>query len=579
MADPGIRRIQFAWSAGVVADWAYLVAMFVVAYRAGGAVGVGVLGVVRMLPAILAGPLAATSIRRVRGTRALLLVHALRAAAALLSALLLAADGPVALAFVLAAVVAGAGSLVRPIQGALLPAFARTPGELVASNVASSVGEGVGTFAGPLVGGLLVALAGPAWSFAFVALVAASATVAVGAIRGSADPHADVGEDEERGGERAGGAPARGGEPARGGAPARGGEGAAGFGPVAALRVLAARPGAAVLVADFTAQTFVRGLLMTLIVVASVGFLGLGEGGIGLLNGAIGAGGLAGGLLALGLAGRSRLGPAFAVALAMWGLPIAVIGGLPFAAVAVAALFVTGLANAVLDVAGFTLLQRSVPNESRLAVFGLFEGLIGAGVALGSVAAPVLVAALGPQGALIVTGAILPLAALVTWPRVARTDAEVIVPDRQLSLLRRIPLFAPLPLTALERLAEAAVPVTFASGEALMTEGEPGDRYIVLEEGAVDVVGAGELLRTCGPGNGIGEIALLRRVPRTATAIARSPVRAYAIGTEAFMDAVSAPASAEAAALVVRERLGRFAGGRTRRRGKRQDSRDQHRGR
>jgi CRP-like cAMP-binding protein len=88
-----------------------------------------------------------------------------------------------------------------------------------------------------------------------------------------------------------------------------------------------------------------------------------------------------------------------------------------------------------------------------------------------------------------------------------------------------------------------------------MAQGEPGDRFIVIESGTVDVVGDGRFIRACGPGNGIGEIALLRRVPRTATAIARSPVTAYAFGTEAFLDAVAMPASSAAAALLVRQRL------------------------
>ena len=140
LAEPGIRRIELAWAAGIAADWAYLVALLVVAYRAGGALGVGILGVVRMVPAIVLGPFAATPIRGLRGERALMAVHGVRAGAAAVTALVLALGGPVALAFLLAAVAAGAGALVRPIQIALLPAFAKTPGELVASNVASSTG-------------------------------------------------------------------------------------------------------------------------------------------------------------------------------------------------------------------------------------------------------------------------------------------------------------------------------------------------------------------------------------------------------------------------------------------------------
>jgi hypothetical protein len=188
LAEPGIRRIEVAWAAGIVADWAYLIALLVVAYRAGGALGVGILGVVRMVPAIVLGPLAGTPIRRLRGERALLGVHGARAGAALLTALLLAVDGPLPVVYLLAAVVAGAGALVRPIQIALLPAFAKTPGELVASNVASSTGEGVGTFVGPLLGGAVVALAGPGWACAVVGRIGRGARGGGWGVRARADP-------------------------------------------------------------------------------------------------------------------------------------------------------------------------------------------------------------------------------------------------------------------------------------------------------------------------------------------------------------------------------------------------------
>jgi CRP-like cAMP-binding protein len=89
-----------------------------------------------------------------------------------------------------------------------------------------------------------------------------------------------------------------------------------------------------------------------------------------------------------------------------------------------------------------------------------------------------------------------------------------------------------------------------------MTQGELGDRYILIASGAVDVIADGELVRKCGPGNGIGEIALLRHGARTATAVARTPVEAYSIGTDAFLEAVSAPFSWAAAVSVATHRLG-----------------------
>ena len=200
-------------------------------------------------------------------------------------------------------------------------------------------------------------------------------------------------------------------------------------------------------------------------------------------------------------------------------------GALPIAVVALAAMFVTGVSNAALDVSGFTVLQRSFPARERFAAFGLVEGSVGLGVALGGILAPVLLAVLGVRGALVVTGAVLPIVAIATWPRISRLEVETIVPEQRLRLLRRVPLFAPLNLSVLDRIAGAMSAGLAPAGQVLMREGEPGDRYVVIESGSVEVTAAGRPLRTLGPGHGIGEIALLRDIPRTATVITLEPTR------------------------------------------------------
>ncbi len=162
LGNRSIRRVEIAWTAGTAADWALLVVLLVVAYDAGGTLAAGILGAVRVVPAIIAAPFAATLVERYRGDRMLTAINLVRAGGAAATAIVVAADLPVEATYALAAVVAGAGSLVRPIQTALLPAFARTPRELVAANVASSTGEGIGTFVGPLLAGLLVAATGSA---------------------------------------------------------------------------------------------------------------------------------------------------------------------------------------------------------------------------------------------------------------------------------------------------------------------------------------------------------------------------------------------------------------------------------
>jgi MFS family permease len=530
LGNRSIRRIEIAWTTGTAADWALLVVLLVIAYDAGGALAAGILGAVRVLPAIVAAPFATSLVERYRGDRVLTAINLVRSAAALATAIVVASELPVELTYVLAAVVAGAGSLIRPIQTALLPAFARTPGELVAANVASSTGEGIGTFLGPLLAGLLVAATGSMTASLIIAAGFAAAAAAATGI--SFEYAADAG----------------------GG---KGGERTSRIRLADVPRVLRRYPGAAVLIGNFVAQIFVRGMLVTLIVVASLELLDMGDSGVGLLNAAIGLGGLAGAIGSLGLGGGKRLGTIAALALAGWGLPLVLIGLWPFAAVALAALFAVGVSNAVLDISGFTLIQRGVRTEDRVRVFGVLEGFLGVGAFAGSLLAPALVAAFGARAAFVIAGSMLPLLALATWRRIAHDAALTAVSAEHLALLRRNPLFAPLPLTALDRLAESMVPVSFDEGDVLMRQGDPGEQYLLVAKGSVEVSVDGRAVSVCGSGEGVGEIALLRKVPRTATVTARERVEVYAIDAETFLAAVAGPAAAGLAEAIVSARLGR----------------------
>ncbi len=528
LRNRSIRRVEIAWTAGTAADWALLIVLLVVAYESGGALAAGILGAVRVVPAVVAAPFAATLVERYRGDRMLTAINLVRAAGAAATAIVVVAGLPVEATYALAAVVAGAGSLVRPIQSALLPAFARTPRELVAANIASSTGEGIGTFVGPALAGLLVAVTG---SSAASLLIAAAFAGAAAAATGISFERA---------------------EDARGGI---GADRMSRFRLADAPRVLRRYPHAALLIGNFIVQVFVRGLLITLIVVASIELLDMGDTGVGLLNAAIGLGGLFGALAALGLGGGKYLARVCMVALACWGLPLILIGAMPAAALALAALFVTGVSNAVLDITGFTLVQRGVRNEDRVAIFAIMEGLFGIGLLLGSLVAPALVALVGVEKAFVVAGGILPLLALLTWRPVVRGVRGTAPSEEHLALLRRNPLFVPLPLTALDRLAESLVPMSFEPGEVVMRKGERGDHYLLIAEGEVEVSDDQRILRVCKPGDGVGEIALLRQVPRTATVSARTHVDAFAIDAVSFPTAVAGPTAGAAAEAVAAARL------------------------
>jgi MFS family permease len=526
LANPDIRRAQLAWMLGYAGEWSWLVALWVYAYQTGGVVTVGILGLARTLPAALLSPALSTITDRLPRHRVLLAIHSGRALLIGTASLAVATGLPPLVIYAIAPLDALLGVLHRPTQMALAPALARSPEELVASNVASSTFEGIGTLAGPALGGLLVAYATPAWGFAAPAMTFAIAALSVSGIRPAQALRRQLRHE---------------------------GLLATLFGGIAAL---VAYPRAGLVVSLFWAQIIVRGLLNVLLVVAAVELLEVGEQGVGYLNSAIGAGGFLGVLATVSLVARRRMAPSFAIGLVLWGTPILLIGLLPWAPAAVVFLAVLGLGNAVLDVSGFTIMQRSVPNAMRGRVFGVLESGVMLGTGVGSGLAPLLLALLDIRGALVATGLLLPLLAVLTWRWVSRADADAVIPERELELLRGVPMLAPLPMTILEQVAGDLAAVSYADGEAIIREGEAGDRFYILASGEARVTAAGELRASLGPGDSFGEIALLRHVPRTASVVAIGPVEAFALDRDSFCAAVTGDLrSTTAAEHVVEHRL------------------------
>ena len=532
LANDGIRRLELVWSIGIAADAALLVVLLVVVYTQDGAVAAGVLGAVRMGPAVLAGMLAGTVVRRFGGRRLLLALGLLRAAAAALCAVAIASGAASIWLFVLAALGAVAGAPVRPAAATLMPGLARSPGELVAANMAWGTGEGLGTFAGPFVAGLLIA-AGQLPIAAGLVAVSFLVTVAVAAgLRFEHATDAAGGTRRERG-----------------------------VGLLEGVRTLRRRPVLRWSMLGVYGQVTTRGLLNTLLVVASIELLGMGDAGVGLLSAALGLGGFVGAVFALSAARPDRLILTEAIALAYWGAPIAAIGLVPFPAVGLAAMVVTGIANAVYDVAIITIFQRGASNQERAAVFSVFEGVAGLGLVTGSLLAPVLLLAFGPPGALAIAGSVLPVLALIVYARIGGEDRVSVIDEDVVRLVRRVPVFAELPLTAIERLAAGMTPVSAAAGDTIVREGEAGDTFVVIAAGSAQVTVAGEPMDRLGPGSGFGEIALLRRSPRTATVKALTDVTGYAIDAETFACAVSGPATAAISEQIAAMHLRRGAAG------------------
>ena len=159
-----------------------------------------------------------------------------------------------------------------------------------------------------------------------------------------------------------------------------------------------------------------------------------------------------------------------------------------------------------------------------------------------------LVAALGIQAALAIAGALLPLGAVVSLPFLRRAEAQMVGHAEQARLLSADPLLGLLSLSVVEELAAVLEPAAFEDGELLIREGEPGDRYLIVATGEVEVSQGGVPLRRLGPGSGVGEISLLRDIPRTASVRAVGPVTAQALARDAFLSALTGHSPAFAAA-------------------------------
>ena len=527
-ANPNLRRLELAWAGSIVGYWAYGIALAVFAYEAGGAAAVGIVGVLRLLPAAVAAPFAALLGDRYRRERVMLASDVGRALVMAVAAVAVFVDAPNVVVYVLSALVAIMSTAFQPAQSALLPTIARTPEELTAANVASSTIESAGSFAGPALGGLLLAAAGVEVVFAATAATFLWSALLVARIHAG-----DQGERRHEGGQGIVH------------------EALVGF------RTVAVEGRLRLLVGLYTANVLVAGALNVLIVVSALDLLDLGNSGVGFLNSAVGVGGLLGALAAVALVGRRRLASPFGIGLVLWGVPLALIGVFPDPPIALVLLAVIGVGNTIVDVAALTLLQRAVPDEVLARVFGVLETLIVATLGLGAVLAPLLIETFGIRGALIATGALLPVLAALFWRRLSSVDAAAAVPEKELELLRSIPFFAPLPAATIERLASRLSRFEFEPGVQIFRQDDRGDRFYVLGEGDVEVSVDGRRATTLGPGGYFGEIALLRDVPRTASVTALSAVEAYALERDDFIAAVTGHApSAEAADAVVGTRLG-----------------------
>jgi MFS family permease len=452
-----LLRVLCAYGLFILTECAVWLAMIIVAYSHGGATTAGLVAVVQLVPAAVLAPVAAAFADRrspvvllAGGYLALAAAVAAITAAVLLGAPL-AAYGCAAVAFV-------AVTTTRPAQSAIIPSVAVTADQLTAANVVVGWLEAAGLVVAGLLTGVLISLAGVASVFAVCAGLTVGALVLVAGLR---VPSLAVGPEE--------------------------GNASVLAGLAEGLRLAARRPRVRLMLALLAAEAVVSGALDLLIVILAIGVLHRSQAWAGYLNGVWGVGALLAATASAVLIGR-RLGvPILAAALMLSVVLAALAFGVGLGGT-IALLAVAGAASTMLNVALRSMLQRSVPPQLIGRIFGVLEGLMFTGYALGALLVPLLVHLGGNRLALLGSAVVLPLAAAVGGRALFALDAGVPVPVVEIALLRSLPLFGELPAPAIEGLAAALTPVHLPAGGVLIQQGDQGDAYYAVASGELDAL-------------------------------------------------------------------------------------------
>jgi MFS family permease len=393
--------MQLSFGASWTAEWAFTVALGVVAFEQGGTAAVGLVAFVRTVPAAVLSPLGSALADRVRRDHVLFWSCLIRAAATAAAAALLATGSSITSVYALAVVATAAFTVFRPVHSALLPVLCLTPLELTSANVVRGLIDSLSTLLGPLAAAALLGFGSPAAVVVFAAVLSAWSGLLILGLsyepppRAAPQPLTRILDETAEG-----------------------------------YRALWRYRDARAAVGIGLAQVFTRGCLTVFLVVVALDLLEMGESGVGVLTAAVGAGAVLGSLGVSAFASGRRLAAIEGVGVALWGLPLILSGALPHEPAVLALMCVVGIGNALVDVGLFTLVPRLVPEEMLARAFGAFESLVALFVALGALVTPLVIELLGLRGALAALGLVAPAAVVVAWRRLREVDSSMAPPRR-----------------------------------------------------------------------------------------------------------------------------------------------------
>ncbi len=506
--SPALARLLAGEFISGIGDWLYLIAILVVVYaETSSPVLLGIVGAARILPYVLLSVPAGIVADRFDRRMVLLVTDVARGILMLVLAAAVTVDAHIGVVIGLAILAACFSTFFNPAIAALVPTLV-DESDLGPANSAWATLDNLSFIIGPALAGILLGIGGLQIAFLLNAASFAIVAVVLWRLPVPARPSAAEAGDAES------------------------------EAPRPEWRSMAG-----LLVGPFAldaATSFVSGGVSVLTVVLAVDVLGAGEAGTGYLNAAVGVGGVV-----AGVAGGSLLAKPLRVPLLLGG----VIGAIGLAALGlsgtlVLAMLAIGVAVAgvlLLEIVTTTLVQRIVPDELRGRAVGVIQTSSAILYSLGSLLMPVLGGVVGTGTVLIASAVLLLLGALAALALSGRGADAARLPAGMAALLEH-PIFGGLPAPRLEAVASQLTAVPMQAGQVIIRQGDPADRFYLVDSGSLRVSQVGEedemVLRDLGPGDGFGEIGLLRGVPRTATVTAITEGTLYALAAPDFAELV-----------------------------------------
>jgi predicted MFS family arabinose efflux permease len=540
LSYPDFRRLMFAFGISACGSWAYYVGLTVFVYQQTHSTAwVGVATVGRFVPSLIFGAYGGVLADRFERVRLMVVLDASCGAVMVALTVVTATSGPVGLAVGLAAVNSLMNRTVyQPAAAAILPRTVPTS-QLVSANALRSSAEGLAVALGSAAGAAAL-LAGPVWSvFATNAATYLISATVVGQLTVRSAP-VDVTRHRQ----------------------------AHRLDHIAlGIRVVAASPVVATLVACSVGTKLVYGVDSVQFVVLAERRLGIGAAGYGYLVAGLGVGGVIAAAIVPRISARAHLGGAILIGVSLYCLPTLAFLVLRDPVAGVAVEILRGGGSLVVDVLAITALQRALPAERLARVFGIYVTLTLLAVSAGALITPLLLSHAGLDTTLVLAGVTLPALCVLGWPWLRRMDraaaAHLVEIAPRVEILRSAAIFADAPVTLLERLAAAATEKRAAPGEVIVAEGDEADAFYVIDHGTMLVsaldhaTGTEQALPALGAGSYFGEIGLINGVSRTATVTASGPSVVLRIDGDDFLDALVAATPSPDLVGMVHQRLSR----------------------